>query len=55
MPGCIETPTQYAEVRRLGCDFGQGYFFSPPVSAAEIEPLLERDRIMDVRVAFPAA
>jgi diguanylate cyclase (GGDEF)-like protein len=51
----IETHTQYAEVRKLGCDFAQGYFFSPPVSAAAMEPLLERDRVMDVRLAFPAA
>jgi diguanylate cyclase (GGDEF)-like protein len=39
----VETADQLAELRRLGCDFAQGYFFSPPVSARAIERLLERD------------
>lgn len=39
----VETSGQLAEVRRLGCDFAQGYFFSPPLSAPAIERLLERD------------
>ena len=29
-----ETSAQVAELRRLGCDLAQGYFFSPPVSAS---------------------
>jgi EAL domain-containing protein (putative c-di-GMP-specific phosphodiesterase class I) len=39
----VETADQLAELRRLGCDFAQGYFFSRPVSAGTIERLLERD------------
>jgi EAL domain-containing protein (putative c-di-GMP-specific phosphodiesterase class I) len=29
-------------LRFLGCGFGQGYFFSPPVPAAEFARLLAR-------------
>jgi len=35
----IETAEQLDHLRQLGCDFGQGYFFSKPVEAAEIERL----------------
>ena len=28
----IETAGQCAQLRDLGCDIGQGYFFSPPLS-----------------------
>ncbi len=38
----IETPRQADRMRSLGCTFGQGYFFSHPVSAAEIEGLAMR-------------
>ena len=37
-----ETSAQVGELRRLGCDLAQGYFFSPPISAAEISALLGR-------------
>ncbi len=36
----IETEAQVLELRRLGCDAAQGYLFSPPVSAAEVEAIL---------------
>ena len=29
----IETPNQHAQLRLLGCDFGQGYLFSRPLPA----------------------
>ncbi|MBK9162475.1 MAG: EAL domain-containing protein [Acidobacteria bacterium] len=36
----IETETQLATLRNLGCDFGQGYLFSKPKPAEEMEKLL---------------
>ena len=36
----IETVAQGTQLLRLGCQYGQGYWFSPPVSGACITPLL---------------
>jgi diguanylate cyclase (GGDEF)-like protein len=36
----IETPAQAAKLSALGCDFGQGYHFARPMSAARIEEWL---------------
>ncbi len=33
----VETEEQMRRLRALGCDFGQGYLFSPPIGAATIE------------------
>jgi EAL domain-containing protein (putative c-di-GMP-specific phosphodiesterase class I) len=38
----IERAEQVEGLRFLGCGFGQGYFFSPPVPAAEFARLLAR-------------
>ncbi len=38
----IETVRQLAAVRAVRCDWGQGYYFSRPVSAAEVTALLQR-------------
>jgi len=38
----IETPEQRDLMAAAGCDFGQGYFFSRPVSGDEFEKLLRR-------------
>ena len=38
----IETVQQLGHLRKLGCEFGQGYLFSMPLPAAEIEKLLDR-------------
>lgn len=46
----IETASQADFVTQCGCDELQGYFFSKPVSATEINTMLERPRI-----AVPAA
>ncbi|BAY62186.1 response regulator receiver modulated diguanylate cyclase/phosphodiesterase with PAS/PAC sensor(s) [Calothrix brevissima NIES-22] len=35
----IETQQQLQWLQELGCEFGQGYLFSPPLSAAKIEAL----------------
>ncbi len=32
----IETAEQYAFLRECGCDYGQGYYFSPPLSSPEL-------------------
>ena len=39
----IETAEQLAVLRRLGCDYGQGYFFARALPAAELGRLLESD------------
>jgi diguanylate cyclase (GGDEF)-like protein len=41
----IENAEQAALVRELGCDFGQGYFYSKPVSARHCRALLEQLRL----------
>jgi EAL domain-containing protein (putative c-di-GMP-specific phosphodiesterase class I) len=39
----IETAGQVERAGRLGCDYGQGYFWSPPVLAVRIDELLARE------------
>jgi diguanylate cyclase (GGDEF)-like protein/PAS domain S-box-containing protein len=36
----VETEVQAAELRRLGCQLAQGFYFSPPVAAEEITEML---------------
>lgn len=36
----IETPAQALHMRDLGCELAQGYLFSPPVEATELQNLL---------------
>ena len=38
----VETRDQVAELRRLGCDVAQGYYFSPPLRAREFDEELAR-------------
>jgi diguanylate cyclase (GGDEF)-like protein/PAS domain S-box-containing protein len=38
----IETHAQLERLRELGCQFGQGYLFSPAVPAGEIAAMLDR-------------
>jgi EAL domain-containing protein (putative c-di-GMP-specific phosphodiesterase class I) len=43
----IENPQEMLMLRRQGCTTGQGFHFSPPVPADEIEDLLvEQNRIL---------
>jgi EAL domain-containing protein (putative c-di-GMP-specific phosphodiesterase class I) len=37
----IENPQQEQLLKTLGCHYGQGYLFSRPISAEQVEPLLE--------------
>ena len=39
----VETAEQLAELRALGCEYAQGYLFSPAVPAAELAALLADD------------
>jgi EAL domain-containing protein (putative c-di-GMP-specific phosphodiesterase class I) len=39
----IETAELLDELRTLRCEYGQGFFFSRPVAAAEIETLFDTD------------
>jgi diguanylate cyclase (GGDEF)-like protein/PAS domain S-box-containing protein len=41
----IDSPSQLALLRELGCDFGQGFLFSPPVPRPEADAMLERDPV----------
>ena len=38
----VETADQFAHLRQLGCDMGQGWFFAVPVPAEQIPRLLGR-------------
>jgi EAL domain-containing protein (putative c-di-GMP-specific phosphodiesterase class I) len=40
----VETPEQCAALRSLGCTMGQGYYFSPPLPAADVTRLLSQPR-----------
>ncbi|MFN8666053.1 MAG: EAL domain-containing protein [Gemmatimonadaceae bacterium] len=39
----VATPDQLAMLRRMGCPYGQGFFFSRPMPLAAMEELLRRD------------
>jgi diguanylate cyclase (GGDEF)-like protein/PAS domain S-box-containing protein len=41
----IETAAQFKYVQELGCDLGQGYFFSKPVEATAVEEVLRRSGV----------
>ena len=38
----VETADQLAQLRALGCEYAQGFYFSTPVTAAAAERLIER-------------
>ncbi len=40
----IETPEQHAELAALGCGFGQGYLYAPPLAPAALEEFLRARR-----------
>jgi len=38
----IETPVQRDYLKKFGCEFGQGFYYSPPVDPLSLQKLLER-------------
>jgi EAL domain-containing protein (putative c-di-GMP-specific phosphodiesterase class I) len=43
--GSVETAAQYEHLRALGCKFGQGYFFSQPLKAAQADELIREQSL----------
>jgi EAL domain-containing protein (putative c-di-GMP-specific phosphodiesterase class I) len=43
----IQSAEQDAELRRLGCDYGQGYFYAAGMTARELDELLVLDRALE--------
>ncbi|MDB4951728.1 MAG: hypothetical protein JWM27_4377 [Gemmatimonadetes bacterium] len=41
----IDQPAQLVALREMGCDFGQGYLFSPPVPRIEADAMLAREPV----------
>ena len=39
----VESAEQLAYLRRLGCDYGQGYYFAKPLMIDELGALLDAD------------
>jgi diguanylate cyclase (GGDEF)-like protein/PAS domain S-box-containing protein len=51
----IETAEQLAELRRLGCDQGQGYYFARPVPGVAVSAMLANPpwAAKDIKVPYP--
>jgi EAL domain-containing protein (putative c-di-GMP-specific phosphodiesterase class I) len=41
----VESADQLAKLRRMGCDYGQGYFFACPLAPSGIEALIHANQI----------
>ncbi len=46
----IETEEQFAQLRMLGCEYGQGYLFSPPIADHGVRHLLSQDAYRGVQL-----
>src|SRR4029079_16885142 len=51
----IETASQTASMRALGCTYGQGYFFSMPLSSDDVVAAFAREGLSGERRATAAA
>jgi predicted signal transduction protein with EAL and GGDEF domain len=51
----VETASQLAALRELGCTFGQGYHFAKPLDAGGVEELLEAGGVYADPVAGASA
>ena len=49
----VERPEQAAALRSMGCAHAQGFYYSRPVSAAEISLMIQRGRFSTPEVALP--
>jgi diguanylate cyclase (GGDEF)-like protein len=47
----IEQREQWSELRRLGCQLGQGFYFATPLNADQTTELLHRDQLTDLRTS----
>jgi EAL domain-containing protein (putative c-di-GMP-specific phosphodiesterase class I) len=45
----IETREQLAELRRLGCAYGQGFLFGGPMTSFELARRLGREALISIR------
>lgn len=45
----IDNPVQMDFLREMGCDYGQGYYFSKPVPREALEGMMEKDSIIPER------
>jgi EAL domain-containing protein (putative c-di-GMP-specific phosphodiesterase class I) len=48
----VETAEQAEQLRTLGCEYGQGYLFSRPISQSKVLELLEREARGSMNVGF---
>ena len=48
----IETKEQYDQLKRLGCEFGQGFLFSPPLDTDGVQRLLVETPELDSILGF---
>lgn len=46
----VETAEQLGFLRRQGCDYAQGYYFSPPLPGDEIERLLKVNLQLNIKI-----
>jgi EAL domain-containing protein (putative c-di-GMP-specific phosphodiesterase class I) len=44
----IQLPEQDAELRRLGCDYGQGYLYATPLPAHSVDEILGLEHALEV-------
>jgi diguanylate cyclase (GGDEF)-like protein len=49
----VETPHHWTQLKALGCDLGQGYYFSKPLDAGAMEEMLVSRRKWPVYAADP--
>jgi EAL domain-containing protein (putative c-di-GMP-specific phosphodiesterase class I) len=47
----IETVEQYELLRNLGCTYGQGFYFAPPLPASAMQKLLEPTQLRMLNVS----
>jgi len=43
----IENQEQLRELQSLNCDYGQGFYFSPPLEPAALGDLIRRSRALE--------